>query len=57
MVLVPATRMLAEHELFSPEEENALVGFLASYSGLTREAYQLDLRQYARITSISMSPP
>ena len=48
MELVPATRMLAEHELFSTEEEMALVGFLASYSGLTREAYQLDLRQYAR---------
>jgi integrase/recombinase XerD len=48
MVLVPATRMLAEKELFSTEEEKALVGFLASYSGLTREAYQLDLRQYAQ---------
>ena len=32
--------------LFSPEEEHALVGFLAGYSGLTREAYTLDLRQY-----------
>jgi site-specific recombinase XerD len=32
--------------LFSPEEEQALAGFLAGFGGLTREAYQLDLRQY-----------
>jgi site-specific recombinase XerD len=32
--------------LFSPEEEVALVGFLAGYSGLTGDAYTLDLRQY-----------
>jgi integrase/recombinase XerD len=31
---------------FTPEEELALVGFLAGYSGLTRDAYALDLRQY-----------
>ena len=34
-------------ELFTPQEELALVGFLAGYSGLTRDAYALDLRQYA----------
>jgi hypothetical protein len=34
-------------ELFTPAEELALSGFLAGYSGLTREAYTLDLRQYA----------
>jgi integrase/recombinase XerD len=34
-------------ELFSSQEEVALAGFLAGYSGLTREAYMLDLRQYA----------
>ena len=33
-------------ELFSPAEEFGLTGFLAGYSGLTREAYALDLRQY-----------
>src|SRR3954462_14700199 len=33
-------------EVFSQQEELALVGFLAGYSGLTLEAYQLDLRQY-----------
>jgi integrase/recombinase XerD len=32
--------------LFSPEEQVALVGFLAGYSGLTGDAYTLDLRQY-----------
>src|SRR4029453_14522623 len=33
-------------ELFSAAEQLALAGFLAGYSGLTREAYTLDLRQY-----------
>ena len=32
--------------LFSDGERAALAGFLAGYSGLTREAYTLDLRQY-----------
>jgi integrase/recombinase XerD len=32
--------------LFSDQERLALAGFLAGYSGLTREAYALDLRQY-----------
>jgi hypothetical protein len=32
-------------ELFSTQEELALTGFLTGYSGLTREAYMLDLRQ------------
>ena len=32
--------------LFSDSERAALAGFLAGYSGLTREAYTLDLRQY-----------
>lgn len=34
-------------EPFSDPEMFALAGFLAGYSGLTREAYSLDLRQYA----------
>jgi hypothetical protein len=33
-------------ELFSANEQLALAGFLARYSGLTRDAYTLDLRQY-----------
>ena len=34
--------------MFTPAEEEALAGFLAGYGGLTREAYQLDLRQWAQ---------
>jgi site-specific recombinase XerD len=33
-------------QLFTAEERIALIGFLAGYGGLTREAYELDLRQY-----------
>ena len=33
--------------LFTSTERLALAGFLAGYSGLTREAHKLDLRQYA----------
>jgi integrase/recombinase XerD len=33
-------------ELFSTDEQLVLAGFLAGYSGLTRDAYTLDLRQY-----------
>ncbi len=40
-VLVPAK------PVFSNAERLALAGFLAGYTGLTREAYALDLRQYA----------
>jgi integrase/recombinase XerD len=40
-------------ELFSQSEELALSGFLAGYSGLTREAYALDLRQYANGLRVS----
>jgi site-specific recombinase XerD len=32
--------------VFSPAERLALAGFLAGYSGLTRQAYELDLRQF-----------
>jgi site-specific recombinase XerD len=40
-VLVPVT------PVFTSTERLALAGFLAGYSGLTRQAYELDLRQYA----------
>src|SRR5205823_6389756 len=33
--------------VFTQAERLALAGFLAGYSGLTREAYELDLRQFA----------
>ncbi len=32
--------------LFTEAERSALVGFLAGYTGLTRDAYALDLRMY-----------
>jgi integrase/recombinase XerD len=35
-----------DEPLFSLDEHAALTGFLAGYSGLTRDAYTLDLRQY-----------
>jgi site-specific recombinase XerD len=50
MTMVPMTStaiVVAEVEpLFSAGEETALTGFLAGYGGLTREAYELDLRQW-----------
>jgi hypothetical protein len=33
--------------VFTESERLALAGFLAGYTGLTREAYALDLRQFA----------
>ena len=33
--------------VFSAAEQQALLGFLGGYSGLTRDAYALDLRQFA----------
>jgi len=33
--------------VFTNPERLALTGLLAGYSGLTREAYELDLRQFA----------
>jgi integrase/recombinase XerD len=49
MQLVPVTTTVAVRDpVFTSEEEQALSGFLAGYSGLTREAYQLDLRQWVQ---------
>jgi integrase/recombinase XerD len=49
MQIIPVSTTLAvRDEVFTTEEEQALVGFLAGYSGLTREAYQLDLRQWVQ---------
>ena len=44
--LSTSTALATRDELFSTNEQLALAGFLAGYSGLTREAYTLDLRQY-----------
>ena len=42
----PAAVAVPIKPLFSDAERSALVGFLAGYSGQTRVAYTLDLRQY-----------
>ena len=46
MATSTTTTLVAPDRLFTREEEVALTGFLGGYSGLTREAYALDLRQY-----------
>jgi Phage integrase, N-terminal SAM-like domain len=48
LVVRPTTAMVVRDQVFTSEEEFALAGFLAGYSGLTRDAYALDLRQYVQ---------
>jgi integrase/recombinase XerD len=43
----PSAALVPVTPAFSTAERLALAGFLAGYSGLTRQAYELDLRQYA----------
>jgi integrase/recombinase XerD len=43
----PTTDVMYVEPLFTAAERAALAGFLVGYSGLTRDAYALDLRQYA----------
>jgi integrase/recombinase XerD len=47
-VVVSSSQIVVSREIFTSEEELALAGFLAGYSGLTREAYELDLRQFVQ---------
>ena len=42
-----STAIAVTEPLFTRQERLALAGFLAGYTGLTRDAYALDLRQYA----------
>jgi integrase/recombinase XerD len=44
---IPSAVLVPVAPVFTNTERLALAGFLAGYSGLTREAYELDLRQYA----------
>ncbi len=44
---IPSAALMPAVPVFSNTERLALAGFLAGYSGLTREAYGLDLRQFA----------
>jgi hypothetical protein len=43
----PSTALIPAAQVFSSAERLALAGFLAGYRGLTRDAYELDLRQFA----------
>lgn len=44
---IPSTDLVVSVEpLFTADERIALAGFLAGYSGLTRDAYALDRRMY-----------
>jgi hypothetical protein len=44
---IPSTDIVVSVEpLFTDAERAALAGFLAGYSGLTRDAYALDLRMF-----------
>jgi hypothetical protein len=42
----PSAVIAVAEPVFSNAERLALAGFLAGYTGLTREAYALDLRQF-----------
>jgi len=44
---IQSTAVAAIQPVFTHAERLALAGFLAGYRGLTREAYILDLRQFA----------
>jgi integrase/recombinase XerD len=47
MTTMPSTDVVMPVQpLFTPDEQVALAGFLAGYSGLTRDAYALDLRMF-----------
>src|SRR5882757_6046345 len=43
----PSTALATIQPAFTDAERFGLAGFLAGYRGLTREAYTLDLRQFA----------
>ncbi len=47
MTTAPSTALATIQPAFTDAERIALAGFLAGYRGLTREAYALDLRQFA----------
>ncbi len=41
-----STAIAVAEPVFTHQERLALAGFLAGYTGLTRDAYALDLRQF-----------
>jgi hypothetical protein len=50
-----STAIAVTEPVFSTQEQLALAGFLAGYTGLTREAYALDLLCVPRISSKAVS--
>jgi hypothetical protein len=46
MTTVLPSSVVPAEPVFTGPEQLALAGFLASYSGLTRDAYMPDLRQF-----------
>jgi hypothetical protein len=46
MTTTPSVALIPVASVFTNTKRLALAGFLAGYSGHTREAYELDLRQY-----------
>ena len=46
-ITTPSTALVPIAPVFTTTKQLALAGFLAGYSGLTRQAYELDLRQFA----------
>ena len=46
-ITIPSAALVPLAPVFTSTERLALAGFLAGYSGLTRQAYELDLRQFA----------
>jgi integrase/recombinase XerD len=47
MTTTSPSALVPVRPVFATAERLALAGFLAGYSGLTRQACELDLRQYA----------
>ena len=52
-----STAAAAAEPVFTDAEQLALAGFLACYTSLTREAYALDLRQYASLVPAASPAP
>jgi len=48
-----STAIVPFDPVFAGPERLALGGFLAGYSVLTRDAYELDLRQYVALTTMT----
>jgi hypothetical protein len=53
----PPAALMPVEPVFTNTERLSLAGFLAGYSGLTRDAYALDLRQYTSSITCDCSRP